>query len=179
MAPPGKLTGGTYKSIPLCTAEAQTGCVITYVSFRDRLAAAGHGALRQDRRRPRSPAAPTRPTLRRGRARRTATSSPRASSTDRAARVQPAWATPEPTITTPFVKTPGLVSTAVRDARRLQLHRDARECGSVGRAHRTNSRGEIAARHGLRPQLGPPPHRRRPFHGRSRSASPGSKQHGR
>jgi len=37
MVPPGKLTGGSFKAIPLCTAEDQTGCVITYASFRDTL----------------------------------------------------------------------------------------------------------------------------------------------
>ena len=37
LAPPGKDTGGTYKSIPLCKAEDQTGCVITYASFRNTL----------------------------------------------------------------------------------------------------------------------------------------------
>jgi len=33
--PEGKLVGGSLKSIPLCTAVGQTGCVITYMSFRD------------------------------------------------------------------------------------------------------------------------------------------------
>jgi hypothetical protein len=32
--PPGKNVGGTFKQIPLCTAEGQTGCVLTYMSFR-------------------------------------------------------------------------------------------------------------------------------------------------
>jgi len=37
MVPPGKDVGGTLKSIPLCRAEDQVGCVITYASFRDRV----------------------------------------------------------------------------------------------------------------------------------------------
>jgi hypothetical protein len=32
--PPGKLVGGSLKSTPLCTRVGQTGCVITYMSFR-------------------------------------------------------------------------------------------------------------------------------------------------
>jgi hypothetical protein len=32
--PPGKLVGGSFKSIPLCTREGQTGCVLTWMSFR-------------------------------------------------------------------------------------------------------------------------------------------------
>jgi hypothetical protein len=32
--PEGKLVGGSLKSTPLCTRVAQTGCVITYMSFR-------------------------------------------------------------------------------------------------------------------------------------------------
>jgi hypothetical protein len=33
--PEGRLVGGSLKSIPLCTAVGQAGCVITYMSFRD------------------------------------------------------------------------------------------------------------------------------------------------
>jgi hypothetical protein len=32
--PEGKLVGGTFKRTPLCTRRGQTGCVVTYVSFR-------------------------------------------------------------------------------------------------------------------------------------------------
>jgi hypothetical protein len=33
--PAGKDVGGDFKSVPLCRAPGQTGCVVTYVSFRD------------------------------------------------------------------------------------------------------------------------------------------------
>jgi hypothetical protein len=33
--PEGKLVGGSLKTIPLCTSVGQTGCVITYMSFRE------------------------------------------------------------------------------------------------------------------------------------------------
>lgn len=35
MVPEGKDVGGTFKSIPLCHSDDQTGCVISYVTFRD------------------------------------------------------------------------------------------------------------------------------------------------
>jgi pimeloyl-ACP methyl ester carboxylesterase len=33
--PRGRVIGGAFKSIPLCTNAAQTGCVVSYVSFRE------------------------------------------------------------------------------------------------------------------------------------------------
>ncbi len=38
--PPGKDVGGSFQHIPLCREKGQTGCVVTYVSFRDTLPAA-------------------------------------------------------------------------------------------------------------------------------------------
>ena len=35
LVPAGKVVGGDLKSIPLCTASGQTGCVISYGTFRD------------------------------------------------------------------------------------------------------------------------------------------------
>ena len=32
--PQGRLTGGTFRTLPLCTRAGQIGCIITYVSFR-------------------------------------------------------------------------------------------------------------------------------------------------
>ena len=34
LVPAGRVVGGDFKSIPLCTARGQTGCVISYVTFR-------------------------------------------------------------------------------------------------------------------------------------------------
>ena len=36
LVPQGKLSGGTFKTTPLCSRPGETGCVITYVSFRER-----------------------------------------------------------------------------------------------------------------------------------------------
>ncbi len=35
--PPGKDVGGTFRQVPLCRSPGQAGCVVSYVSFRDRL----------------------------------------------------------------------------------------------------------------------------------------------
>ena len=35
LVPAGEVVGGDLKTIPLCTSKGQTGCVITYVTFRD------------------------------------------------------------------------------------------------------------------------------------------------
>lgn len=35
LVPQGKTVGGTFKSTPVCTAPGQTGCVMTWVSFRE------------------------------------------------------------------------------------------------------------------------------------------------
>ncbi len=42
--PRGGAVGGTFKSVPLCRSDNQTGCVITYSSFRDTIPP-GEGAL--------------------------------------------------------------------------------------------------------------------------------------
>jgi hypothetical protein len=36
LVPQGKLVGGTFKSTPLCSRDGETGCVISWVSFRER-----------------------------------------------------------------------------------------------------------------------------------------------
>ena len=37
LVPPGADAGGDFHSLPLCRRASQTGCVVSYVSFRDRL----------------------------------------------------------------------------------------------------------------------------------------------
>ena len=36
LVPQGKLVGGTFKSTPICSKPGQTGCVMTWVSFREK-----------------------------------------------------------------------------------------------------------------------------------------------
>lgn len=107
---PGKDTGGTYKSIPLCRAEDQTGCVISYASFRNtlpppdtaRFAKAAGGNI----------AACNNPAnLASGQGVPDSYFMTRGFLNGSAGPNQPDWAKPQPTITTPFVKVPGLIST--------------------------------------------------------------------
>ena len=107
---PGKDTGGTYKAIPLCRAEDQTSCVISYASFRNTL-----------------PPPPTARFAKAAGANIAACNNPANLASGQgvpdsyfmtkgflngsAGPNQPDWAKPQPTITTPFVKVPGLIST--------------------------------------------------------------------
>jgi hypothetical protein len=36
LVPQGKLVGGTFKKVPLCSREGETGCAISYVSYREK-----------------------------------------------------------------------------------------------------------------------------------------------
>jgi hypothetical protein len=110
MVPPGKDVGGSFKSIPLCRADSQVGCVISYATFRDRV--------------------PPPPQSRFGRARdglRAACTNPanlkggpgvadsyfltRGFLNGSGGDAQPDWVYPPRPISTPFVKVPGLIST--------------------------------------------------------------------
>lgn len=110
MVPPGADTGGTYKQIPLCRREDQTGCVISYVSYRDTLpppAGARFGRSGQN-------------------AQVAACVNPAGLASGRGEPVSyfltegflngsggttPPWVNPAKPISTPFVRTPGLIST--------------------------------------------------------------------
>ena len=107
---PGNDTGGTYKTIPLCRAEGQTGCVISYASFRNtlpppdtaRFAKAAGGAM----------AACNNPAnLASGQGVPDSYFMTKGFLNGSAGPNQPDWAKPQPNIATPFVKVPGLIST--------------------------------------------------------------------
>jgi hypothetical protein len=127
MVPEGKDTGGTYKSIPLCRAEDQTGCVISYASFRD--SNPPPAASRFGRSAGGNVAACNNPAnLATGQGKPEAYFLARGFLNGSGGTTQPAWANPEPSITTPFVKVPGLVSTqCVRkgDFSYLEMHVNA------------------------------------------------------
>jgi hypothetical protein len=127
MVPEGKDTGGTYKSISLCRAEDQTGCVISYATFRDsnpppaasRFGRSGGGNVAGCN----NPA-----NLATGEGKPEAYFLARGFLNGSGGTAQAQWAHPEPAITTPFVKVPGLVSTkCVRrgDFSYLEMHVNA------------------------------------------------------
>lgn len=110
LVPLGKDVGGTLKSIPLCRTEGQTGCVITYSSFRDtnpppensRFAKGANGLV----------AGCTNPAnLSGGAGQPQSYFLTKGFLNGSGGTSQPEWATPAPNIATPFVATPGLVTT--------------------------------------------------------------------
>jgi hypothetical protein len=127
MVPEGQDVGGTYKTIPLCRAEDQTGCVISYATFRDTNpppATSNFGKSRGG-----NVAACNNPAnLKSGQGKPDSYFLTRGFLNGSGGTTQPAWATPEPKVDTPFVKTPGLISTScVRkgDFSYLEMHVDA------------------------------------------------------
>ncbi|MEA3011743.1 MAG: hypothetical protein QOD42_288 [Sphingomonadales bacterium] len=105
--PEGRLTGGTFRNLPLCTRAGQIGCIITYVSFRAE-APPPEGALFGRAAAPGNTIACTNPAALGSDARAPLDSywfsSP-------AARGDIAWSSTGPA-PTPFLRTPGLVSAA-------------------------------------------------------------------
>ena len=107
--PKGKDVGGSFKNVPLCHSASQTGCVITYASFRSTVPPPENtlfGKVAD----PTMTAACTNPVALAGgsgelhayldRTGRTITSTPQ---------LKP-WVTPEQTIDTPWVSVPGLLT---------------------------------------------------------------------
>ncbi|MEZ5936948.1 MAG: DUF3089 domain-containing protein [Hyphomonadaceae bacterium] len=108
--PEGADVGGSFQSTPLCRAESQTGCVITYASFRDtnpppegtRFGKARDGQI----------AACTNPAnLAGGKGEPESYWFTKGFLNGSGGDTQPDWTNPPKPISTPFVKTPGLVTT--------------------------------------------------------------------
>jgi pimeloyl-ACP methyl ester carboxylesterase len=113
LTPPGADAGGTFPTIPLCRREDQTGCVITYSTFRSsnpppeesRFARGRDGQV----------AACTNPAnLAGGSGVSDAIFLAQGFLNGSGGTTQPAWAKPAPKLRTPFVKVPGLVSLSCR-----------------------------------------------------------------
>lgn len=125
MVPPGKDVGGTLKSIPLCRAEAQVGCAITYVSFRDTMpppkdsrfgrAGAGSASNGQIANAGSLVAGCTNPSnLKGGKGTADSYFLTRGFLNGSGGNLQPDWTRPAKPISTPFVKVPGLIQTECR-----------------------------------------------------------------
>jgi pimeloyl-ACP methyl ester carboxylesterase len=110
LVPAGQDVGGTFKTIPLCRAEDQLGCVINYSTFRDTNPpppesrfGRGRGELR---------AACTNPAdLKSGKGTPDNYFLTQGFLNGSGGKAQPDWTTPPVKIGTPFVKVPGLLST--------------------------------------------------------------------
>lgn len=109
LVPPGESVGGSFKSTPLCRSETETGCVITYATFRDTLPPPD--SSRFGRGRDGLEAACTNPArLAGGRA----VSDPyflTQGFLNGSGGPTPPWTTAPGEIGTPFVRTPGLIET--------------------------------------------------------------------
>jgi hypothetical protein len=128
MVPEGQDVGGTYKTIPLCRAEDQTGCVISYATFRDTNpppATSRFGRSGQNG----TVAACNNPAdLKTGQGKPDSYFLAQGFLNGSGGATQPAWANPTPKVATPFVTTPGLISTlCVRkgDFSYLEMHVNA------------------------------------------------------
>ncbi len=110
MVPPGKDVGGTFKSVPLCHAVGEVGCVISYVTFRDRLpppSTSRFGKARDGLR-----AACVNPaSLAGGKGEPESYFITKGFLNGSGGDIRPEWVRPVRPIGTFFVKTPGLVST--------------------------------------------------------------------
>ena len=111
MVPPGKDVGGSFKSVPLCRADTQIGCVISYSTFRDRLPPPANSRFGRTRDGLRvacvNPAS-----LAGGSGEPESYFITKGFLNGSGGDLQPEWVRPARPIGTFFVKTPGLVSTA-------------------------------------------------------------------
>jgi pimeloyl-ACP methyl ester carboxylesterase len=110
MVPPGKDVGGSFKTIALCRADTQTGCVISYSTFRDRLpppANSRFGRARDGLR----VACVNPANLAGGAGKPSSYFLTKGFLNGSGGGVQPDWVRPARPIATSFVATPGLIST--------------------------------------------------------------------
>jgi len=109
LVPAGKTVGGDFQSTPLCTSVGQTGCVVTWVSFRDTAPPPADSRFGLSKT-PGQQVACTNP------ASLTGGWAPLTPLIPTATAIGPSYAVPQPalvpgtTITTPFVTAPGMLS---------------------------------------------------------------------
>ncbi len=110
MVPPGADTGGTYKQIPLCRREDQTGCVISYSSYRDTLPPPTGARFGRSGQNGQVAACVNPAGLASGRGEPVSYFLTEGF-LNGSGGTTPPWVNPSKPISTPFVRTPGLVST--------------------------------------------------------------------
>jgi pimeloyl-ACP methyl ester carboxylesterase len=105
----GKDTGA-FKSIPLCRAEGQTGCAISYVTFRDTVPPPANSRFGRVMSPPGMQAACTNPAALAGGAAPLHAYLSNGAEIASSAAAPPAWVKGQPAPKTPFVSTPGLIT---------------------------------------------------------------------
>lgn len=108
LVPTGKDVGGDFKATPICRNRTQTGCVVSYVSFRESAPPPEASRFGRTTREGMSVACANPAALGGG----SVTMSPVFGSVrvHSSAAPSPPWSQPEQPITTPYVRVPGLVS---------------------------------------------------------------------
>jgi hypothetical protein len=107
--PKGKDVGGSFKSVPLCHTASQTGCVITFASYRSTVPPPANtlfGKVAD----PGVEAACTNPAALGGGSGELHAYLDRSGATITSRAPQKPWVTPEPPIDTPFVSVPGMLT---------------------------------------------------------------------
>ena len=157
--PKGKDVGGAFSKMPLCRSAEQTGCVITYVSFRSTIpppADSRFGRVQGEG----MEAGCTNPAaLGGGRGQLHAYLSSGQNAIVSSAAPPPAWVTPAEPINTPFVSVPGLLTAQCVSNEKgsyLEITRERRSARSACRRHRRRRDGGRQAG----AELGTAPHRR-------------------
>jgi hypothetical protein len=108
--PKGKDVGGTFAKLPLCRAADQTGCVITYVSFRSTIPPPANSLFGRVADEGMEAACTNPAALGGGRGQLQAYLLAAKGEIASSAAPPPQWVTPAATITSPFVSVPGLLS---------------------------------------------------------------------
>jgi hypothetical protein len=108
--PPGKDVGGSFKSIPVCRAADQTGCVIAFASFRAASPPPDNSRFGQGRPALGTVAACANPAALSGGSGELHAFMPAKLGAGDPEAALPAWTTPPQPIDTPFVELPGMLS---------------------------------------------------------------------
>ena len=160
----GKDVGGAFKSIPLCRAADQTGCVITFATFRSTIPPPANTLFGQVTTEGQEAACTNPAALAGGSGQLHAYLTGQGSLIASGAAQKHQWVKDGRPIETPFVSVPGLLSRQVRVERTRQLPRDHRQRRSGRSACRRHSR-RPRHRQQARRQLGPASRRRQPDDG--------------
>ena len=108
--PRGKDVGGAFKSMPLCHSASQTGCVVTYASFRSNAPPPANSRFGKVAGEGMASACTNPAALAGGSGELHAYLSTRGGSVVSSEATQKAWVTPPQQIDTPFVSVPGMLS---------------------------------------------------------------------
>jgi hypothetical protein len=152
--PKGKDVGGAFKSLPLCRSESQTGCVITYVSFRSTIPPPPESRFGRVPGEGMEAGCTNPAALGGGRGQLHAYLSAGSNAIVSSSAPPPSWVTPPEPIHTPFVSVPGLLSAQCRSNEKgsyleITVHGDPHDPRTDDIAGDVMAAGKIVASWGL------------------------------